>query len=78
MAVLSERISPLSGVASSLGLIILRKNQQYESTVSLLSVDLLNGVASGSTKGFSIDEDPCRKADLSLEGLGREFVAERS
>jgi hypothetical protein len=41
--------------------------------VWLLNVDLLKGVAFGST---SINENPSGKADLSLEGLGREFVVE--
>lgn len=42
----------------------------------LLSVDLLEGGAFGSGREFSINEDPYGKVDLSLEGLGHEFVGE--
>ena len=40
--------------------------------------DILKGLAFGSTRELSIDENPSGKADLSLEGLGREFVVEGS
>ena len=74
--VLSERINVSSGVAGSLGLIILRKNEQSELTVVVK--DLLKGVAFGSTRELSIDENTSGEADLALEGLGREFVVEGS
>jgi hypothetical protein len=41
-------------------------------------VNLLKGGAFGSARELSIDEDSSGKADLSLEGLGREFVVEGS
>jgi hypothetical protein len=45
-------------------------------SVRLLSVDLLDGSAFGSSNELSIDEDPCGEADLALEGLSLEFVVE--
>jgi hypothetical protein len=44
--------------------------------VLLLSEDLLDCGASGSSTKLSIDEDSCGEADPALECLGLEFVVE--